>query len=350
VSLSGPPPAYAKLVHPRAARSGLGSVLVWVTNSELSGAQKSVAGAFDLGNCFELGRWFPLRVGSQWDYLENGVSTFSNRVEGKSFTPSGETATVVRSSDGSLDEYLLDCRGSRLARTVEADGTTFTFSPPVRMGEPGVPLGTPVAQTGAVDVVIPGVGGATLAYGASAVSEAPSPITVPAGTYAALKATLTLTLVGVGTEVDTFWLARHVGSVRSTASFAGMTDTYELTAASVDTDGDSVNVSLDNCPDIANPSQTDTDGDALGDACDNCTLVPNADQRDTDADGHGNACDPDLNNDGRVTAADYVLLRQKLNKPDPLTDLNGDGVVTAADYVILRGYLNKQPGPSGPLP
>ena len=90
----------------------------------------------------------------------------------------------------------------------------------------------------------------------------------------------------------------------------------------------------------------DTDADGVPDLTDNCTLAPNPAQTDTDGDGYGNACDADFNNDGVVTAADYLLLRAKLNSADPLFDLNGDGRVTAADYLLLRGYLNKPPGPS----
>jgi len=90
----------------------------------------------------------------------------------------------------------------------------------------------------------------------------------------------------------------------------------------------------------------DSDGDGVPDNVDNALIVANPDQRDTDSDGYGNIVDPDFNQDGVVTAADYVILRGKLNKIDPLVDLNGDGRVTAADYVILRGFLNKPPGPN----
>ncbi len=42
-----------------------------------------------------------------------------------------------------------------------------------------------------------------------------------------------------------------------------------------DTDGDGVGDGCDNCPAVANASQTDSDGDGLGDACDPCTnIVP----------------------------------------------------------------------------
>ena len=42
-----------------------------------------------------------------------------------------------------------------------------------------------------------------------------------------------------------------------------------------DTDGDGVGDGCDNCPAVANTSQTDSDGDGLGDACDPCSnIVP----------------------------------------------------------------------------
>jgi hypothetical protein len=46
-----------------------------------------------------------------------------------------------------------------------------------------------------------------------------------------------------------------------------------------DNDGDGLDISCDNCPNVANPTQADADGDGIGDACDTCT--------DTDGDGYG---------------------------------------------------------------
>ena len=72
----------------------------------------------------------------------------------------------------------------------------------------------------------------------------------------------------------------------------------------VDTDGDGIEDSNDNCPLVVNGDQLDTDSDGQGDACDedddddgvpdaedNCPLVPNDDQEDFDRDGIGDACD-----------------------------------------------------------
>ncbi len=65
-----------------------------------------------------------------------------------------------------------------------------------------------------------------------------------------------------------------------------------------DTDGDGPNDSADNCPLVANGSQTDVDHDGPGDACDNCPTVANPLQLDRDRDGIGDDCDDDDDNDG----------------------------------------------------
>ncbi len=100
----------------------------------------------------------------------------------------------------------------------------------------------------------------------------------------------------------------------------------------VDTDGDGICDSDDNCPTVPNPDQADTDGDGVGDACDNCPTVPNPDQADTDGDGVGDACDncptvanpdqADTDDDGVGDACDNC---PTVANPDQ-ADTDGDGV------------------------
>ena len=59
-----------------------------------------------------------------------------------------------------------------------------------------------------------------------------------------------------------------------------------------DSDSDGLVDTLDNCPQVANPSQVDEDGDGLGDRCDLCPMVEDRDQANRDGDGVSDACDP----------------------------------------------------------
>ena len=78
--------------------------------------------------------------------------------------------------------------------------------------------------------------------------------------------------------------------------------------ALVDPDGDGIDSSSDNCPDVANVDQADADADGLGDACDptasgdndgdgienavdNCPDIANPGQENGDSDEFGDACD-----------------------------------------------------------
>lgn len=106
-----------------------------------------------------------------------------------------------------------------------------------------------------------------------------------------------------------------------------------------DDDGDFVWDSNDNCPELANPSQTDADGDGLGNPCDpdddndgvldgpdNCDLVVNGNQQDTDGDGTGDLCE-DVDHDGVIDPSDNC---PSVPNGDQ-SDLDGDGLGDSCD-------------------
>ncbi|MEF8716670.1 MAG: hypothetical protein V5B35_15120 [Candidatus Accumulibacter necessarius] len=87
----------------------------------------------------------------------------------------------------------------------------------------------------------------------------------------------------------------------------------------VDSDGDGVCDSVDNCPAVPNPDQKDTDGDGVGDACD---IVPRC-----DADGDTDIDQKDLSIISKARG-------QKASGPNDQRDANGDGLITPADVKV----------------
>lgn len=91
----------------------------------------------------------------------------------------------------------------------------------------------------------------------------------------------------------------------------------------------------------------DTDGDGIADSSDNCSAVANPDQRDTNTDGFGNLCDADLDNDGFVNFTDLSLLKVRFTTADPDADLDGTGIVNFNDLALFKSLFGRPPGPSG---
>jgi hypothetical protein len=98
----------------------------------------------------------------------------------------------------------------------------------------------------------------------------------------------------------------------------------------------------------------DTDGDLIEDSIDNCVLDPNGpvavgnvQSNQIDTDGDGTPCDTDFDQNGVITGSDFSIFLENFNTGNPLTDLNGDGVTSGADFTIFVSSSNSGPGPSG---
>ena len=130
----------------------------------------------------------------------------------------------------------------------------------------------------------------------------------------------------------------------------------------IDSDDDGVFDCVDNCFEVANPSQADADADGIGDECDdgdedgvldvedNCPGAPNPAQDDNDGDGVGDICDDDDDEDGVADAQDNCPLvanvLQADNDADGLGDIcddddDDDGLIDAQDNCPLVANVSQ---------
>jgi len=98
----------------------------------------------------------------------------------------------------------------------------------------------------------------------------------------------------------------------------------------------------------------DSDGDGIPDSSDNCTDVQNPGQVDTDADDYRNACDCDFDQSLTCAIADFNLFLpdfQSTVDSGVGCDMDSNGTVGIADFnLFLPGFVAGAPGPSGLVP
>jgi hypothetical protein len=108
-------------------------------------------------------------------------------------------------------------------------------------------------------------------------------------------------------------------------------------ATVVDTDGDGVPDSQDNCPTVSNPDQSDTDGDGYGDACDLCPQVEN----------DGGPCPSSVGGGTADTAGTSITVTFTYNGVDPThlvpPDCDGNTVFLISDPAVRTNCRRKPP-------
>ena len=94
------------------------------------------------------------------------------------------------------------------------------------------------------------------------------------------------------------------------------------------------------------PPPVDTDGDGVTDDLDNCLNVANPSQADADGDNFGTACDADFDNNCVVNFLDFDAMTEQFPGTDPVFDLAEDGVINFLDIAIFGSAFLGVPGPS----
>ena len=230
---------------------------------------------------FNMSEYFPLQSGNEWTFQKNGNASLAetNTVLNGAVLVNGVATKALQDSDGLVEYYTNDSNGVRLHRQFEpgvdfGDGVprddTVTYSPPLQLYAAQMSVGDTISGNGTATNVIVGLGTFPLNYALTSTIEIEENVSVPLGNFLAVRNKFTAILTGsiMGqpvneTDTASFWLAKHVGPVKIEA-----VDTLELIAVSIDSDGDGINVTDDNCPAVANSLQTNTDRDGEGNACD----------------------------------------------------------------------------------
>jgi len=157
-------------------------------------------------------------------------------------------------------------------------------------------------------------------------------------------------LMSLQTAAGQFPNPNGTWSVSADHGYALLVLLRSLGGACLDTDGDGICDSDDNCPAVANPGQEDGDKDGVGDVCDNCPKVANPDQKDSNGNGIGDACEIarcDMDGDGDIDSLDIraiTKLRGKKVPPAPeAADIDNNKYINVND---ARGCTLKCTRPS----
>lgn len=146
--------------------------------------------------------------------------------------------------------------------------------------------------------------------------------------------------------IDHTMTVRYTDSGFSQTAIANTIQTY-LDALPNDLDGDGINASEDNCPEIYNPEQEDVDGDGMGDACDPCDNANVFISGNVNGDMLDSAAVIDIFD--VLSLIDIILSQDFEGCQGEAANFNGDQTINVLDAVQLVNFILNG-GPAGVTP
>ena len=190
---------------------------------------------------FVMSRHYPLEPGRKWVFEYTNGGGFSEDVLLGFVTLNGTPTRRVKDNFNnafyfSNDDDGLVQHGSDSPGAFAPGTDTLRFVPGLEIADAIVEIGDSVTTSGTVTFVFADVGSFPLSYDATSVVDSLETLTVPLGTFEALKLEVTIRIFGSifgslfdETEVDTVWYVEDLGLIRQDITFDGETEVYELT-------------------------------------------------------------------------------------------------------------------------
>ncbi len=184
---------------------------------------------------YALSNYFPVTSGYDWTYQRNDGSGVTQTVQPGTFMINGAGTKLFQGTDGSQAYLTNDGDGLREHREYvllsSLPPTTLTFAPPFKYAEAQMILGQSLSSSGVAQFDISGYGTYFLNYSGNSTLQSVESVTVPKGTFEALRFQMTLTVEGYVnwqylnvTENQTIWVAQNLGVVKQVTE----SETYDL--------------------------------------------------------------------------------------------------------------------------
>ena len=194
--------------------------LIWFTESNTN-----KIGIISLA---DVSTYFPLSSGNSWAYQKNGAGSLIRTVSADTYSINGVNTKLIQASDGYQIYYTNDSNGIREHREYEpSTATIVTFSPSLIFANAQSKLNLPLESSGTAS----GTQGGypfSLAYSCSSTIETMELITVPAGSFWAVRMSTSVWLGGMFAS-QTNWVADGLGAVKTVEG----EDTYVMTSTSI---------------------------------------------------------------------------------------------------------------------